>query len=109
RSWIRLRCSTVLAMTPLATIVLPNPASSATRNLSTASGSFHRRSITWSTVARWKGCRDCITCSAVTCSVLRSSIAHLRDVRLPDDVPQRSEEHTSELQSRFDLVCRLLL
>ena len=22
---------------------------------------------------------------------------------------QRSEEHTSELQSRFDLVCRLLL
>src|SRR5437868_11519225 len=28
------------------------------------------------------------------------------------DVPrlaQRSEEHTSELQSRFDLVCRLLL
>src|SRR5438067_7147407 len=24
-------------------------------------------------------------------------------------VPARSEEHTSELQSRFDLVCRLLL
>src|SRR5699024_12634353 len=24
-------------------------------------------------------------------------------------VPRRSEEHTSELQSRFDLVCRLLL
>src|SRR5207249_11034071 len=24
-------------------------------------------------------------------------------------VPKRSEEHTSELQSRFDLVCRLLL
>src|SRR5207249_11382068 len=29
-----------------------------------------------------------------------------RDVRLDFD---RSEEHTSELQSRFDLVCRLLL
>src|SRR5438067_6637956 len=28
-------------------------------------------------------------------------------VRRP--VGQRSEEHTSELQSRFDLVCRLLL
>src|SRR5699024_11860763 len=29
---------------------------------------------------------------------------------LPDDLVQiRSEEHTSELQSRFDLVCRLLL
>src|SRR5699024_12087128 len=25
------------------------------------------------------------------------------------NVPSRSEEHTSELQSRFDLVCRLLL
>src|SRR5207249_9651988 len=26
-----------------------------------------------------------------------------------DDGNRRSEEHTSELQSRFDLVCRLLL
>src|SRR5699024_11915803 len=26
-----------------------------------------------------------------------------------DAEPDRSEEHTSELQSRFDLVCRLLL
>src|SRR5699024_11017333 len=26
-----------------------------------------------------------------------------------DNLPVRSEEHTSELQSRFDLVCRLLL
>src|SRR5699024_12459189 len=25
------------------------------------------------------------------------------------EIPWRSEEHTSELQSRFDLVCRLLL
>src|SRR5699024_12256624 len=25
------------------------------------------------------------------------------------NLPERSEEHTSELQSRFDLVCRLLL
>src|SRR5207249_11704820 len=29
--------------------------------------------------------------------------------RAPPPAPQRSEEHTSELQSRFDLVCRLLL
>src|SRR5207249_11268383 len=28
---------------------------------------------------------------------------------LPATVRARSEEHTSELQSRFDLVCRLLL
>src|SRR6266496_6861656 len=27
----------------------------------------------------------------------------------PDGSPHRSEEHTSELQSRRDLVCRLLL
>src|SRR5207249_10944319 len=27
----------------------------------------------------------------------------------PSSVRYRSEEHTSELQSRFDLVCRLLL
>src|SRR5699024_11929706 len=29
--------------------------------------------------------------------------------QLGEHLPQRSEEHTSELQSRFDLVCRLLL
>src|SRR5699024_11707090 len=28
---------------------------------------------------------------------------------VPGADPSRSEEHTSELQSRFDLVCRLLL
>src|SRR5699024_12675575 len=28
---------------------------------------------------------------------------------LEEDIKVRSEEHTSELQSRFDLVCRLLL
>src|SRR5699024_11747189 len=28
---------------------------------------------------------------------------------LPSLIKRRSEEHTSELQSRFDLVCRLLL
>src|SRR5207249_5104462 len=40
----------------------------------------------------------------------------IRGVYLPTNVggrelsdPARSEEHTSELQSRFDLVCRLLL
>src|SRR3712207_7671007 len=32
-----------------------------------------------------------------------------RRTRLLEDVPHRSEEHTSELQSRQYLVCRLLL
>src|SRR2546422_5077588 len=31
------------------------------------------------------------------------------DVRVRLDMPDRSEEHTSELQSRLHLVCRLLL
>src|SRR5699024_12837850 len=35
----------------------------------------------------------------------RSAQRHHRSLQPPD----RSEEHTSELQSRFDLVCRLLL
>src|SRR5699024_12690689 len=37
--------------------------------------------------------------------------AHLFDLAhaAPGPVRPRSEEHTSELQSRFDLVCRLLL
>src|SRR2546428_2181849 len=33
----------------------------------------------------------------------------LRGLRLADRTVLRSEEHTSELQSRSDLVCRLLL
>src|SRR5256884_4948051 len=35
--------------------------------------------------------------------------ARLRERAAGDDGPQRSEEHTSELQSRLHLVCRLLL
>src|SRR5699024_11698095 len=47
---------------------------------------------------------------------IHRSIADLRLLATPtsrsrvaDYDPNRSEEHTSELQSRFDLVCRLLL
>src|SRR5699024_12792733 len=43
-------------------------------------------------------------------SCLPHLIQVLRDYGLPALLaPARSEEHTSELQSRFDLVCRLLL
>src|SRR5207249_6953590 len=35
--------------------------------------------------------------------------AVLREGSVPGLLDRRSEEHTSELQSRFDLVCRLLL
>src|SRR5699024_10831301 len=39
-------------------------------------------------------------------------LSRLLDGKYPETsrlIPDRSEEHTSELQSRFDLVCRLLL
>src|SRR5437867_3403754 len=39
----------------------------------------------------------------------RSLGADVRDVSLPHTSLARSEEHTSELQSPYDLVCRLLL
>src|SRR5699024_11781008 len=46
--------------------------------------------------------------AAIICGVRRITTFK----KLPSNRPntkQRSEEHTSELQSRFDLVCRLLL
>src|SRR5204863_6275525 len=36
-------------------------------------------------------------------------LAHMRAVGMAGRIGARSEEHTSELQSRRDLVCRLLL
>src|SRR5260370_7817887 len=38
-----------------------------------------------------------------------SSPLALTDIRYYQDLAQRSEEHTSELQSHLNLVCRLLL
>src|SRR5207249_6285482 len=46
----------------------------------------------------------------ITSSVIARLVSKLREMR--DEAASsvnRSEEHTSELQSRFDLVCRLLL
>src|SRR5207247_6937353 len=40
---------------------------------------------------------------------LNYGIREARLYTLSDEVLRRSEEHTSELQSRVDLVCRLLL
>src|SRR5690349_23696343 len=41
---------------------------------------------------------------------VRAELDGLHEPALPaDEPPLRSEEHTSELQSRRDLVCRLLL
>src|SRR2546422_7560892 len=49
-------------------------------------------------------------CVAVHAEVAAERVAHLGLVTLAAGVlPERSEEHTSELQSRLHLVCRLLL
>src|SRR3712207_8276168 len=42
-------------------------------------------------------------------TTLRAVAFHIGEGRAPTIVRQRSEEHTSELQSRQYLVCRLLL
>src|SRR5260221_9246332 len=36
-------------------------------------------------------------------------VTRATQIPVPQSFPQRSEEHTSELQSHSDLVCRLLL
>src|SRR5436309_5019257 len=49
---------------------------------------------------------------SATAPAVASIAAHLKPVRRPGSTPAcapRSEEHTSELQSRENLVCRLLL
>src|SRR5699024_11244634 len=48
---------------------------------------------------------------AIKRQVLRAEVEELILERLLESrwLQDRSEEHTSELQSRFDLVCRLLL
>src|SRR5699024_11605888 len=71
-----------------------------------------------SQVAISRGCGTSVSASAASTRVSRSITALLRGRRCfgprrstydrPDRV-NRSEEHTSELQSRFDIVCRLLL
>src|SRR5207249_11191322 len=60
----------------------------------------------------------CPRCGQVDCSCLAEATAAVASARHEQstcphrghtEFHDRSEEHTSELQSRFDLVCRLLL
>src|SRR5699024_12061076 len=60
-----------------------------------SSARAHQISTQHSTPKRW---RRSITTSSNPSTTVSTAVAL-----------QRSEEHTSELQSRFDLVCRLLL
>src|SRR2546422_8390866 len=61
----------------------------------------------WGRVARafTTGVARAIACSASR----RSAAASASAFRYMGTAPARSEEHTSELQSRLHLVCRLLL
>src|SRR5699024_11239314 len=47
--------------------------------------------------------------SVVASSIFGTQITLVFAVAKMPPSPHRSEEHTSELQSRFDIVCRLLL
>src|SRR5438034_8536234 len=47
--------------------------------------------------------------AAISSSRLAVRRSETVTTRPPDSRPKRSEEHTSELQSHSDLVCRLLL
>src|SRR5438132_9221533 len=48
-------------------------------------------------------------CVTSLCNAFRRHAAQLAASPRPPSGPRRSEEHTSELQSHSDLVCRLLL
>src|SRR5207249_10393690 len=62
---------------------------------------------------RWTGLRIALTTglSRATISRIlrRLHLSRMRDLEPAPPLIRRSEEHTSELQSRFDIVCRLLL
>src|SRR5690606_2324510 len=59
----------------------------------------------WSTV----GLGDWLTAKTSGILHLRGAVSRYRDESPPGGVFRRSEEHTSELQSRENLVCRLRL
>src|SRR5699024_12279168 len=57
-----------------------------------------------------RGCATVVVCQSVDSAPRTTHVPVRARRRLLQDVrSKRSEEHTSELQSRFDLVCRLLL
>src|SRR5689334_24796140 len=47
--------------------------------------------------------------ASIACSIVKSCWAYQLSIATKSSRLSRSEEHTSELQSQFHLVCRLLL
>src|SRR5690625_7098833 len=77
---------------------------------STTSGTSPERSSGWTFCMIWRPCHS--TSTSIPVSAVKSSIASCRISACGSPCShwdQRSEEHTSELQSRGHLVCRLLL
>src|SRR5687768_18282677 len=74
------------------------------RSADDADGAFERRAVDAAARLRYRRrCTGLVRLTRATAAVLRTG--------LPERVVERlrSEEHTSELQSRLHLVCRLLL
>src|SRR5207249_8640582 len=70
----------------------------------------HAMECRWRRFAQGGALPDCVPVVAATVLRQRGGGTRLcRRVRHALGRRPRSEEHTSELQSRFDLVCRLLL
>src|SRR5206468_12988653 len=57
--------------------------------------------------SRMKGRKNPFRCHRIIPAIPRPATS--RPIHTPGNNTPRSEEHTSELQSRSDLVCRLLL
>src|SRR5699024_12797340 len=64
----------------------------------------------WTSRRSWSiRIRTSVTCGAASVTAAASDPSGPRSATRATGGEERSEEHTSELQSRFDLVCRLLL
>src|SRR5207249_10787423 len=95
------------------------PLASGTLKVDTPTGSF--LSVTSTMNAIWRGSRHSFTSDSFTTTTKSRRLPPLSFANSAISMPmtgsvvcapfieeRRSEEHTSELQSRFDLVCRLL-
>src|SRR5699024_12697258 len=97
----------------LSFLTSPSPISLSTLSLHDALPICTTRSWAWTRTRRGPRslppsalrCGHCTPTPAVTTRSPRTSAPPTTSC----PTPPRSEEHTSELQSRFDLVCRLLL
>src|SRR3712207_7768174 len=56
-----------------------------------------------------QACTRCLDQGSHACPLVARQVVQDHDIARPQGGDERSEEHTSELQSRQYLVCRLLL